>query len=442
MESVLGALGECVTGDRGGVIKALHGLWPLDSGLSDDVRQHLACILVELLNDPASRREETSLWRTLSDVISGATTQRSRDACATMAATVIVVTRRSQSEMQRNAAMVKQMLPAWSISDIVTRTIAQQLDDMDARGYGVRRVKPEVISVFSQKGGVGKTTVALGAACHLADMDRRRVCVVELDFGGPSLHHYAGLTSSGPFVNEFVLAYRTSNERALTYERARDRGAIVRPLGDRGPWLWPADPGWEAQVMGTSALGPDVLERLNDAPMLEDLLDRLATDFDTVVFDTPAEFKDITRSVSTLLSRRGGAALLVGSLAAPSIAPLIENYWRLLSGSAARCALVLNRVRALDLERARSSVSLADYLITERGGHFVVFGTPLNAPVMVRRLAKGTGMGLPIVVVREVEDIQRAGQSEPFDTTAALLLGQDMSGLHDFLKGWERHDKA
>jgi hypothetical protein len=46
-----------------------------------------------------------------------------------------------------------------------------------------------LITIHSHKGGVGKTTVAIALALALADLGRR-VCIVDCDDEGPSLHFY------------------------------------------------------------------------------------------------------------------------------------------------------------------------------------------------------------------------------------------------------------
>ena len=52
----------------------------------------------------------------------------------------------------------------------------------------------KVISVFSPKGGVGKTTVAVNLALALTDRGARRVCLVDLDLAfGDVVDHHAAL---------------------------------------------------------------------------------------------------------------------------------------------------------------------------------------------------------------------------------------------------------
>lgn len=50
-------------------------------------------------------------------------------------------------------------------------------------------MEPNIISVHSYKGGVGKTTIALSIAAELAshEAQRRKVCLIDFDFAGPSI---------------------------------------------------------------------------------------------------------------------------------------------------------------------------------------------------------------------------------------------------------------
>lgn len=60
-----------------------------------------------------------------------------------------------------------------------------------------------IISVGGGKGGVGKSTLAAGIACHLA-MLKRRVVLVDADLGGANLHLCMGVRYPDRNLNDFL----------------------------------------------------------------------------------------------------------------------------------------------------------------------------------------------------------------------------------------------
>jgi Mrp family chromosome partitioning ATPase len=71
-----------------------------------------------------------------------------------------------------------------------------------------------VITIHSHKGGVGKTTVAIALALELANR-RRRVCVVDCDDEGPSLHFYLPVDAAGQKDVRFFCDWFCTDQSSL-----------------------------------------------------------------------------------------------------------------------------------------------------------------------------------------------------------------------------------
>lgn len=179
-------------------------------------------------------------------------------------------------------------------------------DDMAGLGQAVRRaqavaramssadgtagrVPGGLLTVFSAKGGVGKSFVSTNLSCALADLGHR-VCLVDLDIEGGS---------------DSLMLSLTPQHTLADLERFRgnlDASALESLLTQHSPRLWvlPAPIHLSATV-AVSAVGP-VLEQLKDM-------------FDAVVVDTSGSFDDYALQAfdhSDLL-------VLVGTLDMPSL---------------------------------------------------------------------------------------------------------------------------
>jgi pilus assembly protein CpaE len=127
----------------------------------------------------------------------------------------------------------------------------------------------KVITVFSAKGGCGKTTLATNLATVLADRGRRQVCIVDLDlaFGDVAIamqlfpaHTIAdAVPLNGAIDSTAVAAMLTHHSAGLS--------AIVAPT----------DPSAAETIQPT---------------LISHLLEVLRQDFDYVVVDTPPTFDD------------------------------------------------------------------------------------------------------------------------------------------------------
>src|SRR5688572_16036269 len=128
-----------------------------------------------------------------------------------------------------------------------------------------------IVTVFSPKGGVGKTTVSVNLALALADKGARQVCLVDLDL------------AFGDVAITMQLFPSHSIEHAIGAENALD-ASIVDPLLTRH-----AD---SLMVLAAPSM-PDARDRVTPA-LVSRMLRTLQQQFDFVVVDTAPNFDEQT----------------------------------------------------------------------------------------------------------------------------------------------------
>ncbi len=128
------------------------------------------------------------------------------------------------------------------------------------------------LAVVSQKGGVGKTTLALNLSYALSRINLR-VVLVDTDPQGAVGHSLTGATESPGLAG--VLAGRADVGQALLETRVAEFSIL--PLGNVPP-----------------SEGHDFVARLADGRLLSDLATRFEASHDVVVFDTPSGFGGAT----------------------------------------------------------------------------------------------------------------------------------------------------
>jgi pilus assembly protein CpaE len=126
-----------------------------------------------------------------------------------------------------------------------------------------------VVTVFSAKGGCGKSTLATNLAVALAEGGRRRVCLIDLDL------------AFGDVGIMLQLAPERGIADAVT-ARERIDATLVSAL------LTPYAPGIEVLL---APVGPTEAERIG-RDLVAQILAAVRTMADFVVIDTPAQFTD------------------------------------------------------------------------------------------------------------------------------------------------------
>jgi len=72
----------------------------------------------------------------------------------------------------------------------------------------------ELITIHSHKGGVGKTTIAISLAIKLSQAGRR-VCLIDCDEEGPSLHHYLSVEGNNQKDMDFFSDWYCSSDLCM-----------------------------------------------------------------------------------------------------------------------------------------------------------------------------------------------------------------------------------
>ena len=125
----------------------------------------------------------------------------------------------------------------------------------------------QIITVFSAKGGCGKTTMATNLAVALNAGRSRRVCLVDLDLG----------------FGDVASTLRLDPARTLADAASLDlRDTTV----DASEFITPFRPGLDCIL---APVGPGEAQRV-PATLIGELLPLLSAEYDYVVVDTPAQF--------------------------------------------------------------------------------------------------------------------------------------------------------
>jgi pilus assembly protein CpaE len=138
-----------------------------------------------------------------------------------------------------------------------------------ATAGGDARVEGRVVTVFSAKGGCGKTTVATNLAASLAADGERNVCIVDLDLA----------------FGDVAIALQLMPTRTIT-----DSAAMVGTMDEQGvrSLVTPHSPGLDTVLAPTE---PGQAERV-DVKVVGELVRVLRRMYDYVVIDTPPAFSE------------------------------------------------------------------------------------------------------------------------------------------------------
>ncbi len=147
---------------------------------------------------------------------------------------------------------------------------AQQLF-LALRGPGGARQVGRIVTVFSPKGGVGKTTASVNLALALADKGSRKVCLVDLDL------------AFGDVAITMQLFPTHSIEQAVGSEDSVDL-AMMEALLTRHE---------DSLTVLAAPAHPDVRERVTPL-LISRILRALRDGFDYIVVDTSPSFDDAT----------------------------------------------------------------------------------------------------------------------------------------------------
>lgn len=221
-------------------------------------------------------------------------------------------------------AGVREVVPvgeATALADAVRRSdeLSQAIVRRAHDGDGDAAPRGQVITVFSAKGGCGKTTMATNIAAALADGGRRNVCIVDLDLA----------------FGDVAIALQLFPNRTIA--DAVPMGVADLDFEGVQSLLTPHSPGLTTLV---APLDPGAAETI-PAALVTRILELLRDRFEYVVVDTPPAFDDQVLAAFDL----SDAIVLLATLDIPALKNLkltLETL-DLLNYPRERWNIVLNR---------------------------------------------------------------------------------------------------
>jgi pilus assembly protein CpaE len=219
-------------------------------------------------------------------------------------------------------------------------SIGQHTDQPARRG--------RLITVFSGKGGAGKTTIATNLAAQLAGKGARRVCLVDLDLE----------------FGDVAIALQLSPVHTIS--DARSMAGHVDEAGLRAI-ATPHSPGLDTLL---APVEPSEGEQITPA-LIDEVLRTLTTMYEYVVVDTPPSF---TEQVLVTMDRSDLTLLL----ATPEV-PSIKNLK--LTIDMTRMLGMADEARAVVLNRADSDTGISSADVEHAVGVPIVAHVPASRAV-------------------------------------------------------------
>lgn len=331
---------------------------------------------------------------------------------------VLIISVQGEKEYLRRAMQAgarDYLVKPFSLDELAQaiRSVAQTADlDPLARSLPASP-KGLVFTVFSTKGGVGKTTLAVNLAAALAARAKKRVALLDLDLEFGCIASMSGLKPAHTIADlcryEGPLTVDVLQQVMLTQQ-----GGLVSILPA------PLSPEQAAEVDGEG-------RRQKDRDYIGEIL-RLAREaFDYVIIDTASNFRETTMSALDAADK----ILLV---AAPDI-PTLHNTAKCLDILLLRLQYPREKV-ALVLNRADSTIGLsaediarsldcpvAHYIPSD--GPTAIWGANSGQPFVLRRARTGLADA-----VNDLADMLRG--SKPFEKAEVEPRRRGLFGLTPF----------
>ncbi len=247
-----------------------------------------------------------------------------------------------------------------------------------------------VITVFSTKGGVGKTTLAVNLAVSLGVKTHKRVALVDLDLEFGTVTSMLGLKPSQT-IADLCRVDSPLNLDLVDRVMVAASSSLVRVLAA------PPSPEQAAEV---DAEG----RKQRDRNYVGEIVGLLKQGFDYVVIDTASNFRDATLTALDLANQ----VLLI---ATPEI-PTLHNTAKSLDILLNRLAYTQEKIK-LVLNRADGAMGLTQDDITRSLDYRITFTLPSDGPTAIW----SANSGQPFVLRKS-----RSGLADAVQAIADALL--------------------
>lgn len=331
--------------------------------------------LIESLLVAIAYRRDDSRFGELVEAVHEALLSFGVDGIAELFQSVFATLRQPSREtimarFKRSRKPLKEFAERLAASDDNIRRYEKQMAGNTRLGPRNGRHRLKLVPVVSQKGGTGKTLIAIALATLLACDHKMKVCLIDLDFFGPSLIFLPGLESPQNrgkiHLNRYLKKHFDYWSRWGTLLPNRQS----KRLSTKVQWNIPnlgltIVPCAADRRLQDDMAGP--LQREITTHYLKDELYRLTTHlydegYECVIFDTPAELKEVTLSATSHSLRHGGVNVFISTLFDPALEPLLTLIP--LEYSTGQNCLLINKVRQLERQYVENKTAFVDFLGT------------------------------------------------------------------------------
>ncbi|MCL4426687.1 MAG: response regulator [Firmicutes bacterium] len=239
----------------------------------------------------------------------------------------------------------------------------------------------EVLTVFSTKGGVGKTTIASNLAAYLGERTQKRVLLLDLDLEFGSSAALLGLKPSTSIVD---LCRGDGPIKPELLEK------VILPTGQKNLFLLPAPPTPDlaAEVEGDG-------RRQRERNYVAEIISLAKSSFSHVVIDTASNFRETNLTALD----RSAAVLLVTT---PDI-PTLQNTAKALDIMLQKLEYQPSRIRLI-LNRSDGAVGLTFEDISKGLAFPISYYVPSDGPTVIW----AANFGQPFVLRRSRTAISRS----------------------------------
>lgn len=283
-----------------------------------------------------------------------------------------------------------------------------------------------LILVASQKGGVGKSSIA-ATLCAAALQQGENILLVEADVAGSTFGFSAG---AGHIFDLYDLAEAHTKKRRIAevLKEWAGNGGLWKPIDDENLTVIPS-PKFHCRQRRLSSFTSDYFLRKCFTDLLSELIEWARKEgFKRIVIDLPPEFRDETMSAFSVIGRETKSLVLLVSR--PSLCTLLPMFeWANVFGVGEniKLALVVNSVPPSLRCLWNKPEAIADLIMTDGKGDIVI--TKAQSSAFVQSL-------MPWERVFSIPDIPALREQSGFDRYLRAREHRDLLSLAGFVRDY------